>query len=936
MKKTVFVMMLILQTFILHAQEGTLRALVVDDKTGETLIGATVVIDSTTTGTTTDLDGRAFLNLAPGVYNLRISYISYQTQIIQGLTIESNQTNDITVRLKPADIQLNAVTVTAKAVRNNENALLTMQKKSPKLFDAITSDQFSKIGVSDAAGALRKVTGVTISEGKYVFVRGLGDRYSKSTLNGSEIPSLDPNKNSVQLDMFPANLIDNIIVYKTFSPDLPGDFAGGIVDIKTKDFPNSFNFQISVGFEYNHQANFNDNFLVAQGSRTDFLGFDNGFRSLPREVSKYTAETFPDPYLDPSGITSVSRAFKNRQFQPTHAPQFPDHKLNLSVGNATKLFGKQLGYIFGLSYHRDFKNYFNGIQNVYEGISAGQTTLDRDILSATREQKSTDEVLMGSLLNLTYKMNDLNKIGVGILANQSGASICRYQDGYKLDTNPDSTDRLQNRGIAYTERSFINGQLSGDHVFNALNKMTVHWNNSFTLSFIGQPDLRLMRNAYTINDQGDSLFYVGNNEKPYRFFRDLKEKNYNGKIDFTLPVHTWGVSSKVKFGGAYTYKTRSFREQAYYYSIRYNKNYNGDVSELFTDENLGYNGNQLRNFLITDFAAPNNYDANQNLLAGYLMIESPLIEHISLTTGVRFEKTDMSLAAFDGTKGKINTTSLLPSLALTYHNGEKTNVRLSANRTLARPSFREFSPLATYDFIGGYIQNGNPNLKSTTINNFDLRWEKYPKMGEYLSISLFYKQFFNPIENAQIPSAGGSGSQFQYKNVEHSVLYGTELEVRKHLGKKNSWLHHFKVAANFSYIYAFVRVTPDELQSIHTWNPGASDKRAMYDQAPYTINANLSYQSNDQGWESSVNFNMTGQRLIVYQIDLPSIYLQPMPDLNFNIKKTFSKHYSIRFRAKNILNSTYSEEMNIGDNIYYTTRYQPGRSFSLSLTYKFD
>ncbi len=941
--KTIIAIVLILQTLYIHAQNGpnsatngTIKAVVVDDLTGETLIGATVAVDGTSRGAITDMDGNASISIPAGTYNIRVSYVSYQPLLIQDVSIESNQTTSLNVRMKQSQQQLGEVIVTAKALKNNENALLTVQVKSPKLFDAITSDQFSKVGASDAAGALKKVTGVTISDGKYVFVRGLGDRYSKSTLNGSDIPSLDPNRNAVQLDMFPSNLIDNIIVYKTFTPELSGDFAGGIIDIATKDFPESFNLQLSAGTEYNKQANLNDNFLVAKGSSTDILGFDNGFRSLPAEINQYTPENFPDPYLDPAGITEVSRAFKNRQFQPTKAPQFLDHNMSFSVGNRVHLFGKELGFILGLSYSRDFTNYTNGTQNVYEGISEGQMTLNNDVLSATREQKSTDEVLVGTLFNSTYKINSFNKISIGILANQSGISDNRFQDGYKLDTNPDSTDRLQNRGIAYTERSFINGQIRGEHVINSLNKLILNWSNSYTISSINQPDLRLLRNAYSINDQGDSIFYIGNNEKPYRYFRNLSETNNNSKIDFTLQVILGGIKSKIKFGGAYTYKERSFRESAYYYSIHYNKTYSGDVSGFFTDANLGYNGNELRNYLITDFAAPNNFDAYQHLLGTYIMIESAVSEKLSVTTGVRYERTKMYLKAFDSTIGNIDVNDLLPSFAMIYHFRPEMNIRFSANRTLARPSFREFAPLATYDFIGGYIQNGNPHLTSTTINNYDLRWEMVPNNGEYLAVSLFYKPFYQPIENTQIPSAGGSGSQFQYRNVDKSTLYGAELEARKYLGAFDTWLHHFKVSTNFSYIYAFSRITSEELQSIHIWDPGASDTRPMYNQAPYSVNASLSYQDDKKGWESSVNFNMTGKRLIVYQIDLPSIYLKPMPDLNFTVKKNMGKHFSVRFRAKNLLNNTYSEEMTLGGNTYYTTRYKMGRSYSLSLTYKLN
>ena len=941
--KIIITIVLIFQTLNIYAQNGpnsgsngTIKAVVVDDETGETLIGATVAVDGTAKGAITDLDGTASISIPAGTYNVRVSYVSYQSLLVENVNIETNRTTSLNIRLKQAQQQLGEVVVTAKALKNNENALLTVQVKSPKLFDAITSDQFSKVGASDAAGALKKVTGVTISDGKYVFVRGLGDRYSKSTLNGSDIPSLDPNRNAVQLDMFPSNLIDNIIVYKTFTPELSGDFAGGIIDITTKDFPESLNLQLSIGTEYNKQANFNPDFLVSRGSSTDVLGFDNGFRSLPAEIKKYTPENFPDPYLDPVGITEVSRAFKNRQFQPTKAAQFLDHNLSFSVGNKVHLFGKELGFIFGLSYSRDFTNYTNGIQNVYEGISEGQTTLNNDILSATREQKSTDEVLIGTLFNSTFKINSLNKISIGVLANQSGLSDNRFQDGYKLDTNPDSTDRLQNRGITYTERSFINGQLRGEHVINSLNKLIINWSNSYTISTINQPDLRLLRNAYNINAHGDSIFYIGNNEKPYRYFRNLSETNNNTKIDFTLPLELLFTKSKIRFGGAYTYKERSFRESAYYYSIHYNKTYDGDVSVFFTDANLGYTDGVLRNYLITDFAAPNNFDAYQHLLASYFMIESNITDKLSITTGVRYERTKMYLKAFDGTTGNIDVNDLLPSFAMTYHFRPDMNIRFSANRTLARPSFREFAPLATYDFIGGYIQNGNPHLKSTTINNYDLRWEMFPKNGEYLAISLFYKPFYQPIENTQIPSAGGSGSQFQYRNVAKSTLYGAELEIRKYFGDTDTWLHHFKTSANFSYIYAFSKVTSEELQSIHVWDPGASDTRPMYNQAPYSVNASLSYENSKRSWESSVNFNMTGKRLIVYQIDLPSIYLQSMPDLNFTVKKNLGKHFAVRFRAKNLLNNAYSEEMTLGGNKYYTTRYQMGRSYSLSLTYKLD
>ncbi|MBN2616145.1 MAG: TonB-dependent receptor [Bacteroidales bacterium] len=911
-------------------QPPSVKAVVVDDKNGETLVGATVVVDGTTQGTTTDLDGVASLNLTPGVYNIRVSYVSYQTVLIQGVTIKNNKTAVLNVRLVPANLKLNEVVVTAKALRNNEAAVLTMQKKSAKLFDALSSDQFGKVGASDAASALKRVTGVTVSGGKYVYVRGLGDRYSKTTLNGSEVPSLDPNKNAVQLDIFPSNLIDNIKVYKTFSPDLQGDFAGGLVDITTNDFPDKFQLKISAGLGYNDQATFNSEFLHAKGSPTDFLGFDNGFRALPAEIAKYNSADFPDPYLNKTAITEVSRAFTNSQFNPGKQAPFFNHDMSFSVGNQVDLFKRPLGFVVGLTYNRSFKFYDNGIENVYEGISQGQQTLNNDILTTSRETKSSNNVLIGALFNSSYKINKYNKIGLSVMGNQDGTSEARYLVGYLLDANPDSSTHVQNRVINYMQRSFVNGQLRGEHLVKGLHNLNIKWMNSFTSSTIDQPDLRMIRNTFIINNQGDSLFYLGNQDRPSRFFRHLSEINENAKVDFTLPLPK---DTKLKFGGLFTYKKRVFHESIYQYYIQ-NSNFDGNVQVFFEDQNLGYVDGVLKNFLMLINIDPNNYDAFERLYASYAMIETSLSENVKLIAGVRFEKTHLHLKAQNDSVGNIQTNDFLPALALIYHINEKTNLRFSATRTLARPSFREFSPLATYDFFGGYIQNGNPKLKRTLINNLDLRWEKYPAPGEYISFSLFYKDFINPIENAQLPRAGGSASQFQYKNVARSSLYGAEVELRKNLGDWFPVLKNFKLSTNFSYVYAYVKVTPEELEAIKAWNSNPKSTRPMYNQAPYSLNAMLTYA--DDNWESALSFNVSGKRLVVYQIDLPSIYLQPMPDLNFTIKRNISKRFYVRFKATNLLNAAHKEQIDLANRVYYTTKYQNGRTYSFSLTYKIN
>ena len=933
-------------SFVLHANSwagnGIIRVKVYDDNTGEPLIGANVVIAGTTQGNVTDLDGSASIpNLSPGDYAIQVSYVSYQTKTIEDAHVGDGEVKVLDVRLSEESIGLDDVVVTAKALKDSENALLTLQKKSPKTFDAITSDQFSKNGDSDAASALSRVTGVTITSGKYVYVRGLGDRYSKSVLNGSEIPSLNPNRNSVQLDLFPSNLIDNIIVYKTFTPDLTGDFSGGLVDINTKDFPDRFNMQFSLSAGYNPQVNFNKDFLTSETSSTDFLGFDNGVWAIPSVVSQYTPDDFPQAYQEPKdALTTVSRAFDN-SFVPSHGTQPINYGLNFSIGNQVQLFGKPLGFVLGLSYSRKYENYTNGTQNVFEGISKGQTNLDQDVLTTTKEHKSAMNVLLGGLLNTSYKINANNQIGLTFVANQSGTNDVRYQDGYRLDYSPDSSSHhLQNRAISWMQRSFENAQIKGEHQLKTLLNANLKWASALSLSDMQQPDVRLARNIYSINPNSeDTTYNFGNNDKPSRYYRKMNELTSSSKLDLTIPMTIISnEDAKLKFGGLFTYKNRSYHEDLYDYNIQDEGDFGstGNISSFFEEDRLGYVDGTLKNYMQYYSYPDNNYDAYQRLFAGYGMIETPLVKNLRMTTGIRYEKTYMFLRSSADKTGTINTNDFLPALAFTYALSDNTNLRASATRTLARPSFREFAPLNTFDFLGGYIQNGNPDLKRTLIDNLDFRFEQYPSPGSYFAFSLFYKNFHDPIENTQLPGAGGSASQFEYRNVDQSQLYGAELELRKDLGSIWDKLRNFKISTNLTYVYSFVNVTDEEYLAISSWDSSPSKTRPMYNQAPFVINANLNYANQNNSWESTLGFNITGKRLVVYQVDLPSIYLQPMPELNFSVKRQLSTHFSLRFAAENLLDASHKEQIDLSDKVYYTTAYNEGRQFSVSLKYLFE
>nr|WKN37623.1 TonB-dependent receptor [Tunicatimonas sp. TK19036] len=936
--RTIILLLISLLTFgSAIAQTGNIRTTVYDDETGEALIGATVVIAGTSQGSVTDLDGKAAITgLEPGSYDIQVSYVSYQPKTIQGIEVTAGEANSFEVRLSSETVGLQEVVVTAEAIRNSESALLTLQKKSPSVMDAISADMFSRNGDNNAASAVQRVTGVTVEGGKYVYVRGLGDRYSKSVLNGADIPGLDPNRNSVQLDMFPSNMIDNIIVYKSFTPDLTGEFTGGLVNVTTKEFPDQFTLQVSGSVGVNDQATFNNNYLTYQGGELDWLGVDDGTRELPGVIAGYDIENFPSPVQigsDPEQVNEVSRAFESNQFTPTRSAPTLNHSMSFSVGNQKEFLGKPLGFVLGLTYRRNFDFYENGQVNRYDGVPSGTTSLTSSQLLAVNDAASSEEVNVGGLLNLSYKLSTNSKISLNGMYNQASTDMARFQNGYDLLTSPDSTLMVRNRVLSFTERGLANVLLKGEHTITGANNLNIEWQSSFTDTYLNEPDLRFLQDNIR-NRNGNSTNLISNLNRPGRYFRDMAETNWDSRLNITLPVSIWGDrEGKVKLGGAYTERDRSFRERRFEYFVD-RLSYTGPIDDLFLDENLGYDADGNQQTYIDEVSQDgNNYDATQYVYAAYLMFDGQLSEKLRMVGGARFERTDMSLESFSGVTGNLETNDFLPALNFTYQVVENMNLRASYGRTIARPTFREFAPLITFAFYGDNNQLGNANLTRTLIDNYDIRWEMYPTRNEYVAASLFYKQFDNPIENTINPNAGGSTPEYKYENVDQAQVAGIELEVRKNLSFISPALEVIRAGVNFTYIYSQVSLEGDELFAIRKFDPEADDTRDMYNQSPYVVNANLDYDNPENGWSANAVFNVFGQRLQYFTTALPFVYEQPRPELNLSVKKQLNDRWSVRLRANNLINPDHKQTITYRDVEYIFDSYTTGRDYSIGFTY---
>ncbi len=918
---------------LIAQKTGTLRGKIIDESTGETLIGVNVIKSGTSIGTSTDFDGNYSLTLPEGTHNISVSYISYDTKTFEDIEIIPGKVTILNASLGEATLDIAEVVVTARARQTTESALQVLQKKAPKVIDGISFEQISKLGDNNAAQALKRVTGVSVQDGKYVYVRGLSERYTKTTLNGAEIPGLDPEKNTVQMDIFPSNIIENILINKTFSPDMPGESTGGHVDIITKDFPEKFTFQFSTSVGYNPQTNLNNNFLSYNGSNTDIWGFDNGKRSIPtvaQEALNYMVENDLGGINPATGysideMNKISDSF-SKEMEPIKEKSLINHSHKLSLGNQTKIFGKSLGYNFALSYSRKYEYYDDGIYN------SMQESDIPDPLKSTEDIKGTEKVMLSGLLNLNYKLSNNHKVGLRFLKNQSGTQAARYREGTFNYEGPDVL--TQDRTLAYLERALNSYQLHGKHVLPNFNNTIIEWLSSYTGMTQDEPDMRFFENLI---EKSTNQAYIKTNDVPTRYYREMDELNFFNKLDIEIPFKLSEKPGKVKFGGNYIYKERNLDEVKF--DLRAgNRNIPPLGADYYLENNIISTTNPIGYSYEVDHNNDliNSYYANQSVIAAYIMADFYLLKKLRVVTGARIEKSDMftenkidkSNSSYDS--GDIDEIDVLPSLNLTYALNDEMNVRMGLSRTLARPQFKEIGT-NYYDLQTSIYTYGNNDLERSLITNIDLRYEYFFNRGEKFAISGFYKFFENPIESKLDPTANNIEAFFF--NSDQASLYGTEIEIVKDLDFI-PLLKDFSIGGNFSFIKSVVEIPEEELAAIRLVDPDKESTRPMMGQSPYIINAFLSYANEKHKLNANIGFNIAGEKLIlITKGATPYIYEQPQPDLNFNIDKDFRKNITIGLSIDNILDSDYNavHHFDSGDKSFL--RYSVGRTFSLDIKY---
>jgi len=935
-------LMLILSNFGFTSIDagGTLRGLITDKETGETIFGANIVVKPINVGTMTDLDGTYALVVKPGTYIIEVTSVGYTPTIITDVVISANESISFNFVLAPSTEMLDEIVLTSSTAKRTEAALLTLQKSSAKLLDAVSSEAMSKTGDGTVATAIKRVTGVSIENGKYVYVRGLGDRYTKTTLNGMTIPGLNPDKNTVQMDLFPTSLVDNIVVYKSFTPDLPGDFTGGMVDISTKDFPAQENFVINLGYGYTDGMNFNKDFVLYNKGKIDWLGFAGKDRQL--HFNSNTA--IPDESANDPILSTISNGFNKELGVNKSVATFLNQNYSLSFGDQYVKTNKTYGLNLVLNYNNTYEYY----DDVYKGQfykDTDQTKVNLDKREVSRGSIGQNEVLWSALLAGAIKF-DKHKYTLSLIHSQSG--IGKAAD--YISQNFDETQAtLYKDAIEYSQKSVSNLLLKGKHNLGD-NKFELNWKLSPTYSKILEPDVRSTRLSFDSETNSFNL-QLGDGAGIDRYYRTLNELNLSSKIDITYKFDQWNdEQSKLKFGISETYKNRDYQILLYQFNRTSDfNNFTEDPNTILQDENLWTATNQTGMYVVGNRDLNNEYQANTNIIAGYVMNELPLNSKLKAIYGLRVENARTN---YNGYYNNVpidslvhDETALLPSLNLVYKLNKNTNLRGSYSQTVARPSFKEKSNAHIDDPISQTVFIGNIALKETHIKNVDLRWESFFKNKEMISVSSFYKHFNNPIE---LVPFGLSPNNIQPKNVDKALVYGAELEIRKTLTKEENKLK-LDIGSNITYVLSQVNTknvivdtngkTEYELRLENArLDEEIKQNRTMQGQAPFIINAYVNI-GNKTGFDTNISYNVQGKKLaIVGSGIVPDVFEDPFHSLSFKSTYKLPKndHIKVSLAAKNLLNDNhqqYFESYNADKELF--SSYSKNRSFSISVSYSF-
>lgn len=913
--KLLFALLFISQ--IVGAANGTIKGLLQDSATKEPLAFASVSIKGTTQGVNTDLDGFFTIEVPEGTQTLTFNYVGY-TSADQTIVVKPNETVEVTIDLISESVQLEGVVVQATRSKSREATLLIEQQRSVEMKQHIGSQELSRKGVSDVASAVAKTTGVAKQEGSgTIFVRGLGDRYNSTLLNGLPLASNDPEKKNIDLNIFSTDIVEYIAIDKTYFARNYGDFAGGNIDIRSKNHTGAGYVEVGLSSNVNTNALKQDNFKTL--SDRSFFGFSD--KKIP-------------------GNALNGYNFKNSTQTDTRSPWGAG--LNINTGKSFFFGSESALHLFATA---SFGNNFKHKEGITRTAQA-QNSFTKD-LNLEAFEYSTNTT---GMVNAHFDINASNAIKYNFLFVNDSKEKNEDYTGYMRDITLDNSDYTYVNRQTYRQDRLMVNQLLGNHKMT--DQIDVNWGAAFNNISAQTPD----RQQYTLNKLKNSdsyAFSINSRSDNNRYFEDLKENEFAANIaaDYKFAQNEENLyDGKLTVGYNFRKKERNFKATQFVFQI--NSDYNNDINPNALDSFFNQSNFAQGYFDIYTFRGgsgtpnamlPQTYDGDLLIHAGFVNVEYRLTPKLSGSIGARFETISQDVSwqtqlDSDKTSNKFTKNAFLPSLSLKYEVNDNNNLRFALSKTYTLPQFKERARFIYEDVTE--IKVGNPDLYASDDYNVDLKWEYFPQTDEVISATVFGKYIKNPIN--EIVSASSSNDITYANTGDYGYATGLEIEVRKNLFSFDDALtNKITGGINASIMKTYQKLDNEKVNSENKYlsTSFTHDNASFTGASDLLLNADISYikeWANDQKLMATLSYAHFSDKLYSLGTEQSgNLVDKAFGFLDFAFKYDFSKRFGMSFNAKNLLDPAIERKQeNLTQDILVQS-YKLGQNFSLGFKYTF-
>lgn len=920
------------------ASPGTLSGKLVDAEDGSPVEGARIFITGQSSDIRSSKDGTFSMELNSGKYSVSVLHSGFNTITRDGIEVTPGGEATVELELTPSGSELAEFVVTEPYISGSLASVLEERRTEVAVTNILGAEQISKAGDSDAAGALRRVTGLTLVDGRFIYIRGLGERYSSTLLNGANVPSPDPTRRVVPLDLFPTGIIDSIAVKKGYTADLPAEFGGGTVELRTRSVPEAsfFNAEFSLG--YRDGTTFKDG-LRYQGGGHDWTGYDDGTRAQSKELAAATADNVQ--------LKPFNR-FTGEGYTPQELEVVGD-SLPVIYDVLPEKIGPNVGFSAAGGYVHEFKNdwrlgflaatdykddWLTVTQQRTDYINSGDGVLESE--NDYTYDTTGRSIDLSGFFTVGLEAGENHRLSYNFMLLRNTTDKAQIAQGFNKDANGGDVKFTE---LEWTERQMLANQLLGEHVFPAIGGLKFNWQYMQATAQADTPDARRYRyDPDTLTPAQDDFIFSIRNDSNQRRWDELQDDSTSWNVDLQQPLNFFEkVDIAVLLGLNKVDKTRDSTIRRFAFKSRgsvsgnINLRRNPSVEDIIYDATILPQGWQLEEVTI----ATDAYTADQVVDAWYAGLDFNFVETLRLAGGVRSESSQQSVTTFNlfdpdrsPIETNLDTDDVFPYATATWFHGDH-QVRFGYAKTINRPDFKELSESLYKDPILDRLVKGNPDLMPAYLTHYDLRWDYYFNPGEFISLGVFQKQFEDPIESVILASAESDLTSFD--NAEAADNFGVEFELYKTLGFLDElwgwgpvW-EKFYVNTNYAWIDSEITLAEDN-SNIQT-----SSQRPLQGQSPYVLNFQVGYDNDDLDINAALLYNVFGERIVDVGVNgAPDIYEQPRPSLDFIYSQGFGQ-WKLKTKLKNILDP----EIELTQGAETTQSTRVGRELSIAVEYEF-